>query len=98
MLKLRGLSARIVVAVVLLVAILQAAVFALVSRANDESARDRAAEELVFGEQTLTQALATERGQLQATATLLAADPALREVPSPAMRVSCRSAWRRGSP
>jgi diguanylate cyclase (GGDEF)-like protein len=77
--KLRGLSARIVFAVVLLVAVLQAAVFALVSRANDESARDRAAEELVLGEQTLTQALATERRQLQAIAALLAADPALRE-------------------
>jgi len=79
MLKLRGLSARIVVAIVLLVALMQAAVFALVSRANDESARDRAAEELVFGEQAFTQALAAERRQLQAAAALLATDPVLRD-------------------
>jgi diguanylate cyclase len=79
-LKLRGLSARIVVAVVLLVAALQAAEFALVSRANEANARDRASEELVLGELAFNHALDQQRRQLRAGAALLAADPGLRDL------------------
>ena len=80
MLKLRGLSARIVVAVVLLIAALQAAQFAWLSRANRENARDRAGQELVLGELSLNRALDQQRRQLRATATLLAADPGMRDL------------------
>jgi diguanylate cyclase (GGDEF)-like protein len=80
MLKLRGLSARIVIAVVLLVAVLQAAVFVLVSRANHENARDRASEELVIGELAFGHVLEEQRQQLRAGAVLLAADPAMRDL------------------
>jgi diguanylate cyclase (GGDEF)-like protein len=75
--RLRGFSARIVIAVVLFVAALQAAVYVLVSRANVDNARDRAAEELVLGEFAVNHALDTLRQQLRTGAGLLAADPAL---------------------
>ena len=81
---LRGLSARIVVAVVLFVAALQAVVFVLVSRANSENARDRAGEELVLGELAFNHALDSMRQQLRAGASLLATDPALHDVPASA--------------
>jgi diguanylate cyclase (GGDEF)-like protein len=80
MIKLRGLSARIVIAVVLFVAALQAAMFVFVSRANSENARDRAAEELVLGELAFNHALNSLRQQLRSNAALLAADPALRDL------------------
>ncbi len=79
MLNPRGLAARIVLAVVLLVALLQAVVFVIVSRANEENVRDRIAEELVLGAFAFEQALASERRHLATAAALLAADPLLRE-------------------
>jgi len=78
----RGLAARIVLAVAVLVAALQAVAFLIVSRANQENARDRVAEELVVGELAFVQALAAQRQHLAAAAALLAADPLLREAAS----------------
>jgi len=79
MMRLRGLPARIVIAVVLLVASLQAVVLMLVSRANVENARDRAREELVLGEAAFTQAIEVRRQRLHDLALLLATDAALRD-------------------
>ena len=75
-----GLTPRILIAVVLFVAALQVASYALVSRATEEAARSRTGQELVLGEHALTHALDGLRQQLRSSARLLATDPTLREV------------------
>ncbi len=75
----RRLRTRILVSFTVMVALLQAAGFALVNEANQRNARDKIAVELATGQRVFERLLHTTREQSVQNATVMAADAALRE-------------------